>query len=206
LLDEPLSALDVKLKKVLQAELKRLHRSVGVTFVHVTHDLEEAMMLADRICVMRGGEALQIGRPNDIYYRPADEFVAGFIGDTNLLPVEVTDVGADAIRYRAPEITDVDGILPRALAAANIAPGPAKLMVRPELLEISSNGSFPCSIEVEITETFGKGGAIQFRARTASGTPVVVEVPGTSRWPAKLGDKIRLGWRKQDIYLLQERA
>ncbi|HWA48762.1 MAG TPA: ABC transporter ATP-binding protein [Dongiaceae bacterium] len=206
LLDEPLSALDVKLKKVLQAELKRLHRSVGVTFVHVTHDLEEAMMLADRICVMRGGEALQIGRPNDIYYRPADEFVAGFIGDTNLLPVEVTEVGPDAVRYRSPEITDADGTLPRVLAAANIAPGPAKLMVRPELLEISGGGSYPCSIEVEITETFGKGGAIQFRARTAGGTPIVVEVPGTSHWPAKLGDRIRLGWRKQDIYLLRERT
>ena len=206
LLDEPLSALDVKLKKVLQAELKRLHRSVGVTFVHVTHDLEEAMMLADRICVMRGGEALQIGRPNDIYYRPADDFVAGFIGDTNLLPVEVTEVGGEFVRFRSPEIIDADGMLPRALTAANIAPGPAKLMVRPELLEISREScTFPSVIEVEITETFGKGGAIQFRARTAGGTPVVVEVPGTSHWPAKLGDKIRLAWRKQDIYLLQER-
>ena len=89
LLDEPLSALDVKLKKVLQAELKRLHRSVGVTFVHVTHDLEEAMMLADRICVMRDGRILQLGTPADIYYRPADRFVAGFIGETNLLPITV---------------------------------------------------------------------------------------------------------------------
>ncbi len=207
LLDEPLSALDVKLKKVLQAELKRLHRSVGVTFVHVTHDLEEAMMLADRICVMRGGEALQIGRPNDIYYRPADEFVAGFIGDTNLLPVDVTEVGPDVVRYRSPEITDTDGTLSRALAAANIAPGPARLMVRPELLEISREScTFPCNIEVEITETFGKGGAIQFRARTPAGTPVVVDVPGTSHWPARLGERIRLAWRKQDIYLLQDRG
>src|SRR6185295_2170837 len=202
LLDEPLSALDVKLKKILQAELKRLHRSLGVTFVHVTHDLEEAMMLADRICVMRGGEALQVGKPNDIYYRPADAFVAGFIGETNLLEVEVMEVDADFVRYRSPEITDTDGILPRALATANIAPGPAKLMVRPELLEISREScTFPSNITVEITETFGKGGAIQFRARSAAGTPVVIEVPGTSHWPAKLGDKIRLAWRKQDIYL-----
>lgn len=205
LLDEPLSALDVKLKKILQAELKRLHRSLGVTFVHVTHDLEEAMMLADRICVMRAGEALQVGRPNDIYYRPADEFVAGFIGETNLLDVEVTDVQADAIRYRSPEIADVDGILPRVLAA-DVTPGPAKLMVRPELLAMAADGArYPSAIAVEITETFGKGGAIQFRAVTPSGQPVVVEVPGTSHWPAKLGDKVRLGWHKRDIYLLQAR-
>jgi ABC-type Fe3+/spermidine/putrescine transport system ATPase subunit len=204
LLDEPLSALDVKLKKVLQAELKRLHRSVGVTFIHVTHDLEEAMMLADRICVMRGGEALQIGRPNDIYYRPADEFVAGFIGDTNLLPVEVTEVGANAIRYRSSEISDIDYVLPRDFAPAGIAPGPAKLMVRPELLNISNgNFGYPCSVEAEIVETFGKGGAIQFRAVTPGGTPIVVEVPGASHWPARLGDRIRLGWAKCDIYLLQ---
>jgi ABC-type Fe3+/spermidine/putrescine transport system ATPase subunit len=204
LLDEPLSALDVKLKKILQAELKRLHRSLGVTFIHVTHDLEEAMMLADRICVMRAGEALQVGRPNDIYYRPADEFVAGFIGETNLLAVEVTELGADFIRYRSPEIADVDGMLSRAMAAEHVALGPARLMVRPELVALAEEGErYPSAIDAEITETFGKGGAIQFRAVTSRGQPVVVEVPGTSHWPAKLGDKVRLGWHKRDIYLLQ---
>ena len=105
LLDEPLSALDVKLKKVLQAELKRLHRQLGVTFVHVTHDLEEAMMLADRICVMRSGEILQIGRPNDIYYRPADAFVAGFIGDTNLLPIEVLSVDGSGVQFSGADFS-----------------------------------------------------------------------------------------------------
>jgi ABC-type Fe3+/spermidine/putrescine transport system ATPase subunit len=207
LLDEPLSALDVKLKKILQAELKRLHRSLGVTFVHVTHDLEEAMMLADRICVMRAGEVLQIGKPNDIYYRPADAFVAGFIGETNLLDVEVVEVRPDAIRYRGPDIADIDGLLPRALAADDVAPGPATLMVRPELLELAQDGArYPSAVAAEITETFGKGGAIQFRAVTPSGRPMVVEVPGTSHWPARLGEKVRLGWHKRDIYLLQGRA
>jgi ABC-type Fe3+/spermidine/putrescine transport system ATPase subunit len=156
---------------------------------------------------MRGGEALQVGRPNDIYYRPADEFVAGFIGETNLLEVEVTDVGPDAIRYRGPDIADIDGVLPRALAAETVAPGPAKLMVRPELLTLAKDGErHPSAIMAEITETFGKGGAIQFRAVTPGGQPLVVEVPGTSHWPAKLGDKVRLGWMKRDIYLLQARG
>ncbi|MEZ5831106.1 MAG: ABC transporter ATP-binding protein [Dongiaceae bacterium] len=206
LLDEPLSALDVKLKKILQAELKRLHRSLGVTFVHVTHDLEEAMMLADRICVMRAGLALQVGKPNDIYYRPADEFVAGFIGETNLLDVEVIEVRPDIVHYRGADIADVNGALPRELAAETITVGPAKLMVRPELLELAKDGErYPSAIAAEITETFGKGGAIQFRAVTSGGQPVVVEVPGTSHWPAKLGDKVRLGWHKRDIYLLQAR-
>ncbi len=112
LLDEPLSALDVKLKKVLQAELKRLHRSVGVTFVHVTHDLEEAMMLADRICVMRAGKILQLGEPADIYYRPADPFVAGFIGETNLLPISITGRSGDAVSYTSGEIADARAAFP----------------------------------------------------------------------------------------------
>ena len=86
LLDEPMSALDAKLKKSLQAELKKLHRELGTSFVLVTHDLEEAMMLADRICVMRAGRVVQTGTPTEIYYRPANMFVAGFIGETNFCP------------------------------------------------------------------------------------------------------------------------
>ncbi|MFO1038581.1 MAG: ABC transporter ATP-binding protein [Geminicoccaceae bacterium] len=203
LLDEPLSALDVKLKKVLQAELKRLHRSVGVTFVHVTHDLEEAMMLADRICVMRGGEALQIGRPEDIYYRPADSFVAGFIGDTNLFEVEVTDVTAAGARYRSPDIADPDGLIPASLAMPGLRPGPAKLMIRPESLHPNAGTA---RLDVTVEETFSKGGTVQFRAATASGTPVVFETPGSSTPPAGIGDRLPVGFDKRDIYLFQERA
>ena len=134
LLDEPLSALDVKLKKVLQAELKRLHRSVGVTFVHVTHDLEEAMMLADRICVMRAGKILQLGEPADIYYRPADPFVAGFIGETNLMPITVTGRSGAEVRYSSDEIVDAQGSLPASLVAEDLGQGPALMNVRPELI------------------------------------------------------------------------
>jgi hypothetical protein len=79
--------------------------------------------------------------------------------------------------------------------------------VRPELLALAKDGErYPSAIAAEITETFGKGGAIQFRAVTPGGQPLVVEVPGTSHWPAKLGDQVRLGWHKRDIYLLQGRA
>jgi ABC-type Fe3+/spermidine/putrescine transport system ATPase subunit len=207
LLDEPLSALDVKLKKVLQAELKRLHRSVGVTFLHVTHDLEEAMMLADRICVMRAGRILQVGRPDDIYYRPADAFVAGFIGETNLFPVEVTGRQNGAVHYRSPEIRDATGAVPASLAADDLAPGPAQLMVRPELIRIAGPiagaAAFDCSVDAEVTELFVKGGTIQYRARTERGRPIVFEIPGTSRLPAALGDRVALGWNKSDIFMFR---
>ncbi len=86
LLDEPLGALDLKLRRAMQFELKRLQQQVGITFVFVTHDQEEALTMADRIAVMNMGEVLQVGRPEDIYERPSGRFVADFIGETNFLP------------------------------------------------------------------------------------------------------------------------
>jgi ABC-type Fe3+/spermidine/putrescine transport system ATPase subunit len=203
LLDEPLSALDVKLKKVLQAELKRLHRSVGVTFVHVTHDLEEAMMLADRICVMRAGRNLQLGEPADIYYRPADPFVAGFIGDTNLLPVDVLSRSPDSIAYRAKGITDPDGTLPAHLVAEKVSIGPALLNVRPELIRRVGPDDRPdCAVDAKVTEIFTKGGTVQYRAHTPEGHNLAIEIQGTSALPMQVGEDVRLGWAKKDIWLL----
>ena len=203
LLDEPLSALDVKLKKVLQAELKRLHRSVGVTFVHVTHDLEEAMMLADRICVMRAGHILQLGEPADIYYRPATPFVAGFIGDTNLLPITVTRRDGSA-HYSSDLIEDATGTVPNALIAIDVQAGPALMMVRPELIRrISDTDIADCSLTAEITEVFTKGGTVQYRARTQQRFDLAIEIQGTSDLPMRLGETVRLGWQKQDIWILR---
>ncbi|MEK9757224.1 MAG: ABC transporter ATP-binding protein, partial [Paracoccaceae bacterium] len=92
LLDEPLSALDLKLRKAMQLELKQLQRETGITFIFVTHDQEEALTMSDRIAVMSNGELQQLGAARDIYERPRNRFVADFIGDTNLLEVEVTAV------------------------------------------------------------------------------------------------------------------
>ncbi len=96
LLDEPLGALDLKLRRNMQMELKRIQHEVGITFVHVTHDQEEAMTMADTIAVMNGGRIEQLGRPTELYERPATAFVAGFLGVSNLLPGRVE--GPDAIR------------------------------------------------------------------------------------------------------------
>jgi ABC-type Fe3+/spermidine/putrescine transport system ATPase subunit len=204
LLDEPLSALDVKLKKSLQAELKRLHRSVGVTFVHVTHDLEEAMMLADRICVMRAGRILQLGEPADIYYRPVDPFVAGFIGETNLIPIEVkarTDTG---LSYSSAEVKDASGIMDASLCAAGIERGPALMMVRPELIhKLGNREKADCELAATVTEVFTKGGTIQYRARSHGGQDLAIEIQGTSALPMELDESVRLGWPKKDIWVLQ---
>ena len=204
LLDEPLSALDVKLKKVLQAELKRLHRSVGVTFVHVTHDLEEAMMLADRICVMRAGKILQLGEPADIYYRPADPFVAGFIGETNLIPITIAARSGERVAYTSSEIVDAQGSLPAALVAGDIGQGPALMNVRPELIRrCDKDAEVDCKLPATVTELFTKGGTVQYRARTPGGQELAIEIQGTSHLPMRLGEDVWLGWAKKDIWVLK---
>ena len=95
LLDEPLSALDYKLRKGMQIELKRLQLETGITFVFVTHDQEEALTMSDRVAVMNKGQILQVGSPHDIYDRPAERFVADFIGDTNFLTAELVESGVE---------------------------------------------------------------------------------------------------------------
>src|SRR6185369_12600214 len=97
LLDEPLSALDYKLRKEMQIELKRMQHETGITFIFVTHDQEEALTMSDRIAVMDKGRVLQIGTPREIYGQPADRFVAGFIGETNFVPCEIARDGAGKV-------------------------------------------------------------------------------------------------------------
>ena len=100
LLDEPLGALDLKLRKGLQVELKRIQREVGITFVYVTHDQEEALTMSDRIAVMNHGVIEQLDPPEEVYERPRTEFVAGFIGVSNLMPGSVAAVNADQVDVR----------------------------------------------------------------------------------------------------------
>ncbi|MEJ2759959.1 MAG: ABC transporter ATP-binding protein [Gammaproteobacteria bacterium] len=100
LLDEPLGALDLKLRKQMQLELKRIQSEVGITFLYVTHDQEEAMVMSDRLAVMSGGRIEQIGRPDEVYDNPATEFVAGFLGASNLIPGEIVERGGDVTRVR----------------------------------------------------------------------------------------------------------
>jgi spermidine/putrescine transport system ATP-binding protein len=112
LLDEPLSALDLKLRKDMQLELKRLQAETGITFIFVTHDQEEALTMSDRVAVMRDGRVLQVGSPSEIYEHPSTRFVADFIGDTNFLPAQRLDGPAGGRRYRLRDsstVVDLDG-------------------------------------------------------------------------------------------------
>ncbi|WP_324752183.1 ABC transporter ATP-binding protein [Roseovarius sp. Pro17] len=204
LLDEPLSALDVKLKKVLQTEIKHLHRTIGTSFVHVTHDLEEAMMLADRICVMRKGRILQNGSPSDIYYRPADAFVAGFIGETNLIPVQI-----DGAAFANPVLKCAAPMLEEAQFSPSHAGSTGLLMIRPELITMhikdAKPGNDTCIMTGQVEEFFIKGASIQYRI-TVDGVrePMIVDVLGTAIPPADVAQRVWLSFARSDLYLLGE--
>lgn len=207
LLDEPLSALDVKLRKALQTEIKHLHRIVGTSFVHVTHDLEEAMMLADRICVMRAGRVLQTGSPTDIYYRPADDFVAGFIGETNLFDITLT--GPEGARgFGHPAILcDTPRLLPDQIGEA-VTGNRAALMIRPEMIRLETGEVQPtegtCVIRGTVEEFFIKGSSIQYRVIPDGQDQVVIaDILGTARPPADVGDRVSLVFEASDSFVLK---
>jgi spermidine/putrescine transport system ATP-binding protein len=156
LLDEPLGALDLKLRKQMQLELKRIQQDVGITFVHVTHDQEEAMTMADTIAVMHGGRIEQLGSPSDLYERPRTAFVAAFLGKSNLLPGQVQDAGS--VRLDDGTIVRVD---------VGDRRGAVAVGVRPE--KLSLNGSGVNRIDGTVQETAYTGVATEVVVSTAAG-------------------------------------
>ncbi|MGE0237411.1 MAG: ABC transporter ATP-binding protein [Parvibaculaceae bacterium] len=136
LLDEPLSALDLKLRKSMQIELKRLQSETGITFIFVTHDQEEALSMSDRIAVMADGAVRQVGTPREIYDRPSDGFVADFIGETNFIAANVASVGGGRARVTLPSGASIAATVPDGLAPS----GQVTLVIRPEHARITSPG------------------------------------------------------------------
>ena len=159
LLDEPLGALDLKLRKQMQLELKGIQHEVGITFIHVTHDQEEAMTMADRIAVMNGGRIEQLGTPTELYEKPETAFVAGFLGVSNLLPGNV--VAGDRVRLRGgPEVQ-----VPTAALAGRT--GDVGVGIRPEKIDL--NGEHENRLDGRIVESAYVGVATQYVVETPCG-------------------------------------
>lgn len=137
LLDEPLSALDLKLRKEMQLELKRLQHETGITFIFVTHDQEEALTMSDRVAVMRDGEIHQIGSPQDIYNRPSNRFVADFIGESNFLEVQLLSRTGSIAKVRFANGAELDATLP----SADVTVGSITVIVRPEHARLTADKS-----------------------------------------------------------------
>jgi spermidine/putrescine transport system ATP-binding protein len=191
LLDEPLGALDLKLRQRLQVELSQIHREVGTTFVYVTHDQEEAMSMADRIAVMNLGVIEQLGTPYEIYRRPTSRFVADFIGDANFLDVTVDgDVAVLADGTRVP-------------SADGSRRGPATLMIRPESLRLGEITA-PASVRGRAVQSSFLGTRVRVAVETpASHVPLMVAVHGEG--PASVPDEdtdVTLSWSPEDAILL----
>ncbi len=166
LLDEPLSALDLKLRKAMQIELKRLQSETGITFVFVTHDQEEALTMSDRIAVMDTGHILQVGTPRDIYNHPARRFVADFIGDINIIDAELESVSGDRGRITFPG----GGTATAQLQTASMRPGRVSLAIRPENVELTDPGDARATTQGEIENVvyFGVGSNVHVRLRDGS--------------------------------------
>jgi spermidine/putrescine transport system ATP-binding protein len=205
LLDEPLGALDLKLRKGLQVELKRIQRDVGITFVYVTHDQEEALTMSDRIAVMNHGVIEQLGPPDEIYNRPRTEFVAGFIGVSNLMPGSVVAANAEHVDVRLDS-----GPTVRA-SADGVAPGDrANIVVRPEKLHVTlveqpAAGGRP-SVEGVVDSAVYLGTATQMVVKLAGDVPLTVLVPNADeaerqRLPGA-GARVRLSWAPEHMHVV----
>ncbi len=205
LLDEPLGALDLKLRKAMQLELKRLNREVGATFVYVTHDQEEALTMSDRIAVMNDGLVLQLGTPEEIYERPRNRFVADFIGQTNFLEGRV--VGRDG-ESAAVDIPGV-GVIRAVETAASVPAGAVTIAIRPEKIAFAAESAEDAdwnSVEGEIVETVYLGTHSHHVVRLPGGASLVVHrqnraFPGSA--PA-IGDRARLSFAPSSATVLAE--
>ena len=167
LLDEPLSALDRKLRQSMQIELKNLQHTVGITFLFVTHDQEEALTMSDRIAVMDRGRILQLGTPAEIYDRPASRFVANFIGTSNILTGRLAP-------GRQGKVVEVDGGTEIHVIANGFADGDVvDVVLRPEHLRIAERGKeFPGQIEVRLENVVFVGSDLHLHGRLKNGTPI----------------------------------
>ncbi len=194
LFDEPLSAIDAHLRKMLQKELKDIQRNTGKTFCYVTHSLEEAMVMSDRVAILRGGVIEQIGTPSEIYAEPKNAFVAEFMGEVNLLHVEGKGGSTADWRvgvYRKPMQ------LPVALGEA----AERKLLVRPEAIRFLREGE-PAGnrITVKVLNEFLLGSRKQYHVEGMGGFKMVIECLGDVRAPGPTAD---IGWELGDSQLLE---
>jgi len=215
LLDEPLGALDLKLRRRLQLELKRIQAEVGITFVYVTHDQEEALTMSDRIAVMHAGRVEQLGTPEELYERPTSRFVADFIGTTNLLHGEIvgeTGGGTD-IRLDSGELC-------RVRAGAGTVGGAIDVSLRPESIRLCSTASSAdgdtaerapsppttagWAIHGTIEQAAYLGAAVQYQVRSRGGLALTALAPRTEA-RRSVGDPVALSWMPDEALVLGDR-
>lgn len=193
--DEPLSAIDYKLRKTLERELKDIHRETGKTFVYITHSLEEAMVMSDRIGVMQAGKLIQVGTPNEIYSAPCNRFVSEFIGDVNVVAVARNGNG----RLAAPS-------LGTELSAPTLPAGfrDGHLVIRPEFMRfLASRGEAENCLAGKLYNEYALGSRIQYQVRVGERV-FLIEKLRQQAYGGKLDDDVLIGWDAKDSLLVTD--
>jgi spermidine/putrescine transport system ATP-binding protein len=202
LLDEPLAALDRKLRKEMQIELQDLQRQLGITFVLVTHDQEEALSLSDRICVMRAGRIVQVGSPQDLYDQPASRYVADFVGTSNFFDGRISAVGGEQAT-----ITLDGGMTLEGRAGAGLSEGVrACASLRPEQIRMSREGG-EGRLEVTVQNRIFLGEHTEYLVRHDSLGNVIVLAPRQAEIGAQafaVGDRAFIGWTGDTTLILRQ--
>jgi spermidine/putrescine transport system ATP-binding protein len=202
LLDEPLAALDLKIRREIQTELKDLHRTLGKTFVYVTHDQEEAMRMSDRVVVMNQGSVVQVGTPIEIYARPASAYTASFVGNSNLWEARYVESNHDGA------IFDVAGAKVRAGATSGLAAGDTSwILLRPEALlirrEEAATPDSPTSRSGTIVDVSFLGAVVHYRVAGPDWTLLVSSVPSV-HGVLEVGDPVVVSWTTETALVLSE--
>lgn len=205
LLDEPLGALDLKLRKTMQIELKNLQMQLGITFVYVTHDQEEALIMSDRIAVMNEGRILQVDDPMTIYEKPATRFVADFIGESNFLSGAIDGVEPGRVVVKLAE----DYRLTCSANGSAFHPGEqVTLAVRPEKVEIRHrNGHLPDALSGVLSGIAYLGTDTRYTVGLPFDTSIIVRMQNRHDEPQSkfaIGDPVQISWQADDIRILHE--
>jgi spermidine/putrescine ABC transporter ATP-binding subunit len=202
LMDEPLGALDKQLRETLQLEMRRLHADLGITFIYVTHDQEEALTMSDRIAVMNDGRIAQIGRPEDLYDRPCNRFVASFIGESNFLPGIVRGIENDVV------IAECGGTMVRALAPTLPAAGDTVMLTtRPERIRFT-DAERPATaahnrISVTVTEAVFAGERCRYILQAPGGNAMVLKEPSSAAIRRRaVGETVEIAWSVADTIVV----
>ena len=200
LLDEPLSALDAKIRVSLREEIRALQRELGITTIYVTHDQEEALSMSDRIVVMNEGRVEQIGSPFEIYNYPRTRFVASFVGTLNILSGTIVDPAKGRVAIDGQEITAVRGVVDGAAGDVRA------VALRPEAIVLNGAGGGRNEIKGTIDDVDFLGAVVRIRVRIAENSISLDTFNSPTTPPPKRGDKVTLSFAPEDVLVLEAGA
>lgn len=201
LMDEPLGALDKKLRDQLQIEIKRLHQEHNIAVLYVTHDQEEALVMSDRICLLRDGRIEQIGTPYDLYFRPLSVFAADFLGEANLLAGQVVGNDPKKVAVELVDGTRILGVSDHSLQMGQ----KVRVMVRPETVSLDAGETLENRVAAKVTGVVMNGGMTQTFCRAASGLEIIAKSLTNGPVGELSGDRqVQLGWSAERAVVLPE--